>query len=122
MRAVKSRDTRPELTVRRLLHKLGYRYRLHRTALPGKPDIVFPGRQKLIFVHGCFWHGHSCPRGARHPINNADYWRAKIARNQARDASCIRKLRALGWKAVVVWECRVKNEARLAARLQDFLT
>lgn len=85
MRAVKGRDTGPELAVRRMLHARGYRYRLHRKDLPGKPDMTFPSRRKVVFVHGCFWHGHSCPRGARMPKTNADYWRAKIGRNRERD-------------------------------------
>jgi DNA mismatch endonuclease (patch repair protein) len=87
MRAVKGKDTKPEMIVRRMAHALGYRYRLHRTDLPGSPDLVFAGRQKVIFVHGCFWHGHDCARGSRQPKTNAEYWRAKIARNVTRDAA-----------------------------------
>jgi DNA mismatch endonuclease, patch repair protein len=121
MRAVKSRDTGPELAVRRLLHAMGYRFRLHRSDLPGKPDIVLPGRQKVIFVHGCFWHGHSCARGAREPLNNASYWRAKIERNRTRDSACLLQLRAIGWKTLVIWECQLKGEARIKTRLRRFL-
>ncbi len=121
MRAVKSRDTYPELVVRRLLHAMGYRFRLHRSDLPGKPDIVLPGRQKVIFVHGCFWHGHPCARGAREPKNNARYWRDKIARNRARDSSCLRQLQTVGWKTLVIWECQLKGETRLTTRLRRFL-
>ena len=84
MRAVKSRDTAPEIVVRRIVHALGFRYRLHRRDLPGAPDLVFPGRRKVVFVHGCFWHGHDCPRGARAPKTNADYWRGKISLRRLR--------------------------------------
>ncbi|KAA5801572.1 DNA mismatch endonuclease Vsr [Alkalicaulis satelles] len=121
MAAVKGRDTRPEMIVRRLVHGLGYRFRLHRKDLPGRPDLVFAGRRKVIFVHGCFWHGHDCARGRREPKQNADYWRAKIARNVARDAASLAALEADGWQALVVWECALKDREALAARLQAFL-
>lgn len=121
MRAVKSRDTRPELLVRRLAHALGYRFRLHRKDLPGSPDLVFPSRRKAVFVHGCFWHGHDCPRGARAPKANADYWRAKIARNVERDAHAEAALAALGWETLVLWECELKRDEELRARLRAFL-
>ena len=121
MQAVKSKDTAPELTVRRLVHGMGYRFRLHRKDLPGKPDIVLPGRRKVVFVHGCFWHGHSCPRGAREPKNNARYWRDKIDRNRTRDSSCLRQLETLGWKTLVIWECQLRSEARLTTRIRRFL-
>jgi len=123
MRAVRSVDTRPEMIVRRLLHAMGYRYRLHRRDLPGAPDIVFPGRRKLIFVHGCFWHGHDCARGARMPAANADYWRSKIARNLVRDADHLAALRQAGWQALVIWECQLKVRDRpaLTALLRAFL-
>ncbi|TCO10199.1 T/G mismatch-specific endonuclease [Camelimonas lactis] len=123
MRAVRSVDTRPEMVVRRLLHAMGYRYRLHRRDLPGAPDIVFPGRRKLIFVHGCFWHGHDCARGARMPAANADYWRSKIARNLVRDADHLAALRQAGWQALVIWECQLKVRDRpaLTALLRAFL-
>jgi len=117
MRAVKSRDTRPELVVRKMLRAIAPGYRLQRADLPGKPDIVY-GRLKLaIFVHGCFWHGHDCRRGARMPKDNADYWRAKIARNRARDAATLAALASLGWRALVVYECELKDRAALGARL-----
>jgi len=117
MRAVKSRDTRPELVVRKTLRAIAPGYRLQRADLPGKPDIVY-GRLKLaIFVHGCFWHGHDCRRGARMPKDNADYWRAKIARNRARDAATLAALASLGWRALVVHECELKDRAALGARL-----
>ena len=121
MRAVRGRDTRPEIAVRRLLHRLGYRFRLHRADLPGRPDLAFPVRHKAVFVHGCFWHGHDCRRGARAPKQNADYWSAKIARNIARDAAAQAALAALGWDALVVWECRLRDTAALEAALADFL-
>ncbi len=109
MRAVKSRDTKPEITVRRVLHSLGYRFRLHRKDLPGTPDIVLPGRRKVIFVHGCFWHGHDCARGARVPKANRDYWIQKIARNRERDRNSAQELAAKGWKVFVAWECHVRD-------------
>lgn len=121
MRAVRSRDTGPEMAVRRLLHGLGYRYRLHRADLPGRPDLVFPGRRRVIFVHGCFWHGHGCPRGARVPKANRDYWLGKIARNVARDAAACAALAAAGWGVAVVWECELRDRPALEARLAAFL-
>lgn len=120
MARVKSRDTKPELQIRRLLTNLGYRYRLHRSDIPGKPDVAFVGRRKLIFVHGCFWHGHDCARGARTPKTNADYWRAKIERNRARDAATLERLGAEGWGTLVIWECMLR-QAELSALLQRFL-
>jgi DNA mismatch endonuclease (patch repair protein) len=120
MRAVKSKDTKPEWLVRRLLHAAGFRYRLHGKDLPGKPDLVFPSRRKVVFVHGCFWHGHDCARGDRQPKINADYWIAKIARNKARDVEHLAALCAAGWKTHVVWECEIKNPG-LLARLKRFL-
>jgi DNA mismatch endonuclease, patch repair protein len=121
MRAVPGRDSSAELKVRRALTRMGVRYRLHRRDLPGSPDIVLPGRRLVLFVHGCFWHGHDCSRGAREPKTNADYWRAKIARNRVRDAAAVVALQALGWRAEAVWECELKDEARLAARLNALL-
>ncbi len=121
MRAVKSADTGPELTVRRLAHRLGFRFRLHRKDLPGKPDLVFPGRGKAIFVHGCFWHGHDCARGAREPKHNRDYWTGKIARNRQRDNTSLRELKKLGWKVLVIWECEIKRLDRLERKLEKFL-
>jgi len=121
MRAVKSRDTTPELAVRALLWRFAPFYRLQRKDVPGNPDIAYIGRKRAIFVHGCFWHGHDCPRGARSPKANADYWRAKIARNRARDAANAEKLAALGWRALVVWECELKDLRALEARLRGFL-
>lgn len=108
MRRVKGRDTGPELKVRRLLTRLGARYRLHRADLPGRPDIVLPGRRLAIFVHGCFWHGHDCPRGARVPEARRDYWTAKVAGNRARDARNLAALAGAGWRVETVWECELK--------------
>ena len=121
MRSVKGRDTAPELRVRRMLWRLGARYRLHRKDLPGRPDIVLPGRKLAVFVHGCFWHGHDCPRGARVPKANRDYWLAKVARNRGRDVEARAKLEAMGWRVLVVWECALKDAASLEAVLTDAL-
>ena len=120
MRAVKGRDTGPELAVRRMLHARGYRYRLHRRDLPGAPDLTFPSRRKVVFVHGCFWHGHSCPRGDRTPKTNAD-WRRKIGRNRERYEGQRAALRDAGWGVLTVWECELRREDELAARLEAFL-
>ena len=108
MRAVKSGDTKPEVALRKALFARGLRYRLHVRDLPGAPDLVFPKHRAVIFVHGCFWHGHDCRRGRRTPKTNTDYWRAKIARNMARDAENLARLEALGWRVRVVWECGLK--------------
>ncbi|MDP1737431.1 MAG: DNA mismatch endonuclease Vsr [Caulobacter sp.] len=121
MRRVKSRDTGPEKTVRRLLTSLGVRYRLHRKDLPGKPDIVMAGRRLAIFVHGCFWHGHDCARGARVPQQNRDYWLAKVGRNRDRDAANRAALEAAGWRVEAVWECELKDEPALLERLAGML-
>jgi len=109
MAAVKSKNTKPEMRVRRLAHAMGYRFRLHRKDLPGSPDVVFASRRKVIFVHGCFWHGHDCARGARQPKTNAEYWRAKISRNAARDHANQEALAALGWEVLTLWECALKS-------------
>lgn len=121
MRRVKGRNTTPELTVRRALTRLGARFRLHRKDLPGAPDIVLPGRRLAIFVHGCFWHGHDCARGARQPKANADYWRAKIGRNRERDVVNQAKLADAGWRAEVIWECTLRDPAGLDQRLRTLL-
>jgi len=118
MRKVKGRDTTPELKVRRTLWAMGLRYRLHRRELPGAPDIVLSGRRLAIFVHGCFWHGHDCARGARVPKQNRDYWTGKIGRNRARDLANQAALEALGWTPLVLWECDLKDDAALQARLR----
>jgi DNA mismatch endonuclease (patch repair protein) len=107
--------------VRSAAHALGYRFRLHRKDLPGSPDLVFPRLKKAIFVHGCFWHGHDCARGARLPKANAEYWLAKISRNKARDLSAQARLAELNWSVLVVWECETRQADGLAARLNAFL-
>lgn len=121
MQAVKGKDTKPELFVRRLLFALGYRYRLHCKDLPGKPDIVFPGRKKVIFVHGCFWHGHTCKRGAREPKTNVEYWRQKISRNVVRDAKNKKMLIKDSWNVLIIWECELKEREDLINKLKSFL-
>jgi DNA mismatch endonuclease (patch repair protein) len=121
MRRVKGKNTAPEMRVRRLLTRMGVGYRLHRTDLPGKPDIAMPGRKLAIFVHGCFWHGHDCARGARVPKANRPYWEAKIGRNRARDLEHRAALQAKGWRAESLWECELKDEAALEARLSGLL-
>ncbi|MEM9751562.1 MAG: very short patch repair endonuclease [Pseudomonadota bacterium] len=121
MRAVKSKDTGPERALRRALHKAGRRYRLHDKRLPGAPDLVFPSKRKVIFVHGCFWHGHDCRRGARVPKTNRDYWLAKIDRNRTRDARRLFELEALGWDALIIWECELKDLETAVRTAQAFL-
>ena len=121
MRRVKGRDTGPELAVRKLIWSLGGRYRLNRADLPGKPDIVMPGRRLVIFVHGCFWHGHDCARGARVPKANRDYWTAKVARNRARDTAARAALELAGWRVEVVWECALKDRAGMEDRVKGWL-
>ena len=121
MRAVKSRDTGPERAVRKMLREIATGYRLHRADLPGKPDIAYGRRKLAIFVHGCFWHGHDCARGNRPPRDNAEYWRAKIARNRVRDAANLEKLAALGWRTLVVYECALKDRETLREALQTAL-
>ena len=122
MARVRSKDTTPEKTLRRLLTGLGARYRLHRKDLPGSPDVVMPGRRLAFFVHGCFWHGHDCKRGARVPQANRDYWLAKVARNKARDARNEAALTEAGWRVETIWECQMKDEAALVERLRDTLS
>ena len=119
MRRVKGRDTGPERAVRRLLWRAGFRYRLNRRDLPGRPDIVLGPRRVAIFVHGCFWHGHDCARGARAPKANAAYWRGKIEGNRTRDARVQQELRDLGWRPLVVWECELKDPPALETRLRS---
>jgi DNA mismatch endonuclease (patch repair protein) len=121
MRAVKGRDTTPELFTRKLLRAFAPGYRLHRRDLPGVPDVAYIGRKKAIFVDGCFWHGHDCKRGARLPKANADYWREKIAKNRARDAKHRAAFSAMGWDVLTVWECEMRDEAALAERLRAFV-
>ena len=121
MRRVRAKDTSPELKVRRLLTALGARYRLHRKDLPGNPDIVMPGRRLALFVHGCFWHGHGCARGARVPKANRDYWLGKVGRNRERDDRSRAALDAAGWRVETLWECEMKDEVALRERLRGLL-
>ena len=123
MGKVRGRDTRPEMQIRRILHRAGYRYRLHRRDLPGNPDIVFAGERKVIFVHGCFWHRHSDRRCklARLPKSRLDFWLAKLEGNRNRDTRSRGRLRMLGWKVFVVWECQLSDIASLQKRIFNFL-
>lgn len=121
MRAVKGRDTGPERLVRRLAHAIRPGYRLNRPDLIGKPDIAWIGAKKAVFVHGCFWHGHDCPRGARMPKTNRDYWTAKIGRNVARDAANRAALEAAGWDVLIIWECDLKDVTAVTETLAAFL-
>jgi DNA mismatch endonuclease (patch repair protein) len=120
MRAIRSKDMQPELKVRSLVHKLGYRFRLHRKDLPGKPDLVFGPRRKVIFVHGCFWHSHNC-KTAHVPKSNLEYWGPKLERNKTRDGKNIEALQSEAWQALVVWECETGDEIGLTKRLRTFL-
>ena len=123
MANIRSKGMKPEMIVRRLAHSMGYRYRLHRKDLPGKPDLVFPARRKVIFVHGCFWHQHGDPacKIARRPKSNLDYWLPKLQRNAERDSEHQACLNELGWQALVIWECEVKTAVGLPERIQDYL-
>jgi DNA mismatch endonuclease (patch repair protein) len=121
MRAVHSQDTAPEMRIRRAVHSLGYRYALHRKDLPGKPDLVFVSRRKIVFVHGCFWHLHKCRRGKIVPVSNVNYWRRKRERNAQRDKEHLRALRADGWKVMVIWERHTREMVGLVKRLAEFL-
>lgn len=116
MRQVRSKDTAPELKVRRLLHAQGYRYTLHSSKLPGKPDIMFSRRKTVIFVHGCFWHQHPQCKSATRPSSNTAYWQKKLARNIDRDAAAVSALEAAGWRVIVVWECMLKTKNMEALR------
>lgn len=122
MQRVKSKNTSPELLVRALLRKIGHTgYRLHRKDIHGNPDIVWIGRKRAIFINGCFWHGHDCPRGARKPQTHIDYWRAKIERTTQRDADNLAALTSAGWMVLVLWECQLKDPLQLEQKLTDFL-
>lgn len=121
MRAVRSGDTKPEITVRKLLHRLGYRFRLRQANLPGKPDIVLPRHKLVVFVHGCFWHRHNCKR-ATIPKTRTDFWETKLSANAARDARVLEALQELGWRSVVIWECETRDHDLIAARIAAALT
>jgi DNA mismatch endonuclease, patch repair protein len=121
MSRIRGRDTKPELVVRRLAHALGYRFRLHLRDLPGAPDLVFPRRKKVVFVHGCFWHRHPGCRFAYQPKSNIEFWQKKFESNTERDARVLRELRKEGWNPLVVWECETSDVETLAARLRSHL-
>jgi DNA mismatch endonuclease (patch repair protein) len=121
MRRIRSENTRPELALRRFLHGLGYRFRLHRKDLPGQPDLVFPGRRKVIFVHGCFWHQHPSCREGRIPGSRIEYWEPKLKRNQIRDAATQGLLKEQGWNVLVIWECELTDLKSIRSRLKRFL-
>jgi DNA mismatch endonuclease (patch repair protein) len=120
MGRIRSKDTKPEKTVRSILHRLGYRFRLHRKDLPGRPDIVLPRHKKIVLVHGCFWHGHTC-RLASKPKSNGSYWNGKIQSNKDRDARNLAALEAAGWSVLELWECNIRKLEGIEARLLDFL-
>ena len=122
MSRVRGRETSPEIKVRSLTHRLGYRFRLHRKNLPGRPDLVFPFRKKVIFVHGCFWHGHDCPRGKRTPKTNTGYWIEKIRKNIERDTKSQSELQSLGWSVLIIWECEIKNLDKIACKIIEYLS
>jgi DNA mismatch endonuclease (patch repair protein) len=121
MRRIRGKDTIPEMAVRRLVHGMGYRYRLHRRDIPGKPDLAFPGRRKVIFIHGCFWHQHPGCREGRPPKSNTAYWLPKLERNQMRDKAALEQLAASGWQALTVWECETTDIHALSDKMRIFL-
>jgi DNA mismatch endonuclease (patch repair protein) len=121
MSAIRGKDTKPEMIVRRLVHRLGYRFRLHRRDLPGAPDIVLPRHRKIILVHGCYWHMHSCRWGSVTPKTNEAFWQAKRTGNVERDKRNVAELKRLGWKILTVWECEKRDLPRLTARIRAFL-
>lgn len=118
MSKVRNKNTLPERRVRQILHRLGYRFRLQTKSLPGKPDIVLPKWRTVVFVHGCFWHGHDCPRG-KAPATNVEFWETKLLRNRERDAKALIGLRELGWQTIVVWQCELKDVGKLESKLRD---
>jgi DNA mismatch endonuclease, patch repair protein len=121
MGRVRNKDTKPEMRVRRLVYSMGYRYRLHRGGLPGKPDLVFPERKKVIFVHGCFWHRHEGCLRCRMPKSRQEFWAPKLEKNRLRDIQNQAKLEVLGWDVLVVWECELEEAAGLPGRIMNFL-
>lgn len=122
MRRIRKTDTKPELVVRRLVHGMGYRFRLHRRDLPGTPDLVMPRLRKIIFVHGCFWHQHECSLGTKRPSSNRAYWLPKLARNVERDQQQRTRLAEIGWDVLVVWECETKSAEKLREQIAAFLS
>jgi DNA mismatch endonuclease (patch repair protein) len=120
MGRVRQKNTSPELAVRRAAHRLGYRFRLHKKDLPGRPDLVFPRHRKVVFVHGCFWHRHDCKK-ATTPTSNVEFWQRKFAANVSRDRNVLAKLHELGWSTMVVWECQVQDQTELNGKLLEFL-
>jgi DNA mismatch endonuclease (patch repair protein) len=122
MSRIRGKDTKPEMIVRRLVHPLGFRYRLHVRTLPGSPDLVFPSKRKVIFVHGCFWHRHRCRYGKPTPSTRAAFWKAKLLRNVERDREARTALKKAGWKALVVWQCQTRNAPLLSSRIVRFLS
>lgn len=121
MARIRAADTAPEMLVRRLVHGMGYRYRLHRKDLPGTPDLVFPSRKRVILVHGCFWHQHACRRGTR-PRSNRDFWDRKLNKNVRRDGENLVELQRAGWSVLVIWECESRNTSALKERIEGFLS
>jgi len=122
MARVKGQDTKPEKVVRSLLHKMGYRFRLHQSDLPGNPDIVLTRHGKVVFVHGCFWHGHRrCSRASR-PVTNTDFWNRKLESNIKRDSKVVRRLRSAGWSVMIIWQCQIGNVGSLERRLKGFIS
>jgi DNA mismatch endonuclease (patch repair protein) len=121
MSSVGSKDTKPEMIVRRILHGMGYRFRVHSSTLPGTPDVVLPRHRKVVFVHGCFWHGHPGCKNAARPASNTEFWDSKLDRNISRDAAVKRELEEQGWDVFVVWECEARDKDALAASLRDFM-
>ncbi|MCP4221020.1 MAG: DNA mismatch endonuclease Vsr [bacterium] len=120
MSRVKGKNTKPEMRVRSLVHQMGYRFRLHRKNLPGKPDLVFPRHKKIILVHGCFWHGHDgCPKSSR-PSTNIEFWQKKLDGNISRDRLNLQKMREAGWQVLVIWECQTKKPEALEQLLKEF--
>lgn len=121
MSRVRSRDTKPELQVRKLVHSMGFRYRLHDSSLPGKPDLVFRKHSKVIWVHGCFWHRHNCKNGRRLPKSRQAFWTNKLEGNRERDKRNQRRVRALGYSYLVIWECQLRDTKKLEAKIRKFL-
>lgn len=122
MSRIRNKDMKPEMVVRRLIYALGFRYQLHRNDLPGRPDIVFRGRRKIIFVHGCFWHQHSGCKNAHFPKSNLDYWRPKLENNVSRDQTNINQLKQIGWEILIIWECEISNTSTLKSKITSFLS